>query len=175
MARTWRRVAHQSQATHHRRWLKMTIVPHTGYGEVLLGSSRSKVVEHLGEPSERRTESYGNESDIEYFEYSTPNITLGFDREDGDRLGTITIRDEKAILNGRRVIGRRIENVIRENQAIKLDDDFEEFGIDYVDKVKDLSFWVNDTKVTSVTVFPGWVDDNTPRWPTIGAESQPQR
>jgi len=151
----------------------MTIKPHQGYGEVLLGTSRSKIIEQLGEPDERNTESYTDGINIEYYVFSSPRITLGFDDSDGDRLGTITVCDEDALYNGHRIIGRLIEDVVRENNTIVLEDDFEESGMDYFDQSNHLSFWVNDGKVTNVTVFPDWVDDDTPRWPSTTKSEQP--
>ena len=139
----------------------MIIKLHKGYGDIVFGSSRSTIIEQLGEPNERTNEAYADAIDVEYFEYSFPNLSLGFSSDDGDRLGTITVRDEGALLIGRKVIGRAIEEVFRENHKLVLDDDFEEFGKNYIDESNDLSFWVNDGKVTNVAMFPGWIDKNS--------------
>ena len=143
----------------------MTIVPHTGYGDIILGSSRSQIIGQLGQPNERWIESFAHGSDVEYFEYVSPDVILGFDAVDGDRLGTITTRETKALLNDLKVVGREIKDVLSENQSLELDDDLEELGMDYVSKSEDLSLWVSDGKVTNVTIFPAWIDEDTPRWP----------
>ncbi|MEZ5324861.1 MAG: hypothetical protein R3F19_07350 [Verrucomicrobiales bacterium] len=143
----------------------MKITPHHGLGDIPLGISRGMVLRLLGQPDEKDAETFADGSEIEYFEYNSPAVSLGFSSVDGDKLGTITIRSEEATLEGRRVVGVPIDELLENCPGLVLDDDFEENGQDYVDDARGLSFWVSDGIVDNVTVFPDWIDDETPRWP----------
>ena len=150
----------------------MNILPHQGFGNIVLGTSRLDVLAHLGQPDERSEVNYSDDSCVEYFEYSSPDLTLGFDSDDGDRLGTITVRCDDAVYNGYRVIGRLVEDLLSDIPALVLDDDFEESGMDYVHPSHDLSFWVSEGRVINVTIFPSWIDHDTPRWPPQNTSSE---
>jgi len=150
----------------------MKILPHVGLGAIRLGNSQMQVISLLGDPSERRVESFSNGSQTEYFQYASPHITLGFSSDDGDRLGTITIEDDSARFQEHKVIGEGIESFLDRHPSFLFQDDFEGSGRDYMDKVLGLSIWVIDGHITNLTLFPDWIDDDTPKWPEQEAEQR---
>jgi hypothetical protein len=153
----------------------MKITPHHSFGDILLGISRRTVLDLLGKPAKKNTESFADGSEIEYFEYESPAMSLGFSSVDGDRLGTITVRSAEATLEGRHIVGEPITELLRDCPGLALADDFDESGQDYVDDARGLSFWVLDGIVDNVTIFPAWIDDEIPRWPeTRITESGPR-
>lgn len=151
----------------------MIIAAHTGYGDITLGSSRATILKQLGEPDQRTLGDLG-EVEIEYLEYVNAHLKLGFLSQDGDRLGAITVHSPEAIYEGQRVLGLPIAELISRYPDLEASEDFGEKGRDYIDDPKGLSFWVRDGVVDNVTIFPGWNEDETPRWPEasdIGPES----
>jgi hypothetical protein len=143
----------------------MEIIPHAGIERIKLGANRTEIIGSVGEPAERDIQTYPDGTSTEYLEYPDLGLSLGFTSEDGDRLGTITVRSRMATLDGRTIIGRPIEEILSESPGVVLDDDFEENGQDYIDENRNLSIWVLEGLVNNVTVFPDWIDDDTPRWP----------
>lgn len=130
------------------------------------------ILQTLGEPQGRTVGDIGDNSEIECLQYASPALELSFMSEDDDRLGTITVRNPDATYDGQRVLGTPIVELLERYPNLKLSDDFEEKGQDYIDDPKGLSFWVIDGVVDSVTIFPDWVDDHTPRWPEIKTTEQ---
>lgn len=143
----------------------MNIAAHTGYGDITLGSSRATILAQLGEPDQRTLGDLGDSAEIEYLEYVKAHVKLGFLSEDGDRLGAITVHSPEATYEGRRVLGLPIAELMARYPDLEASEDFGPKGRDYIDDPKGLSFWVIDGVVDNVTIFPGWNDDETPRWP----------
>lgn len=143
----------------------MKLRPHVGLGEVLLGSSRARVSSIFGEPTRRFVEKYGEDAETEYFEYENPKVTLGFDSTDGDALGTISIHDPEVWLNDKLIVGRSVSEILRDFPDFRLDEDLGELGSNYADSKRDIDFWATDGVVTCVSLFPDWIDENTPSWP----------
>ncbi|MBA6250988.1 outer membrane protein assembly factor BamE [Colwellia sp. MB3u-55] len=140
----------------------MNIYPKVGIDNIQLGMNRRQVTDILGEPLEINTE----KGDVEWV--YTQNLELSFQREDLYLLGVITIGCKSARLYSKRIIGCNEGELTNIFPFLSLEDDFEEFGKDYVSQEKELSVWVTDGNVTNVSIFPEY--DSTgeiPIWPKL--------
>ena len=140
-------------------------MPYIGYGSLRLGCSRRDLIDQLGKPDRTEYHAESGETGIEYYVYDAAGLNLGFTPELGDHLSVITIRSADATYQGDPVIGVEIESLMVRHTDIVLEDDLGEGGQEYVDELTELSLWVIDGFVDSVTIFPDWIDDVTPRWP----------
>jgi len=157
-----------------KRYAKMKITPFTSIGDAILGSGVGDVVGVLGENYSTKDENFGDGEVIRTVEYPSLGFSLMFCKDDEFRLGAITTKSIDATLKGERVIGLSEEAFLFKVESImgerpRLDDDFEESGKDYVLDSFELSFWVLDGVVSSITLFPRYDSSgNIPDWPTTG-------
>ena len=97
-------------------------------------------------------------------------VELSFDCDDEFLLGSITTRAKKTSLNGIEIIGDTLGAMKRSYPKVVLDDDFEENGQDFVLAELELSFWIIDDIVDSITIFPAYDErGNIPIWPIHGS------
>lgn len=148
----------------------MEVLPHTGLGQVRLGSSREDVVSLLGEPDRREKFSFLTDETTEYFEYDDLELELGFSSDDGDKLGVIRCGLRSLTLDGNPLIELSLEEFLETHSGFALeidegDEDFSEGHPDYVHLEKDLSVTIIENQAASVAIFPAWNKDDTPRWP----------
>lgn len=108
----------------------------------------------------------------ENWEYPELGLILSFLSDDDWLLGSITVESEEAELSGCVLIGmeEQIFLATAENAGIapiELDDDFTELGCrDYVCDELDLSFWVSEGELVSITIFPQYDEaGEKPIWP----------
>jgi len=152
---------------------QIIIKPLIGIEGLPLGIEMSDVIDILGEPDERSTREYEADGSIDkIWEYCDIGLTLTFSSDDDWKLGNITVESPNAELKGCRLIGLDEDEFLQEFQqaklgSIKLDDDFTELGSrDYVCNELELSFWIQDGKLDSITIFPQWDESgNIPLWP----------
>lgn len=154
---------------------KIIIIPHVGFDWLHLGIEMSYVLDMLDQPDDRSFNAYnvaGNSIDSSVdWSYLKLGIQLTFDSDDDWVLGSITVESELAELAGKRFIGMD-ENVFLEeaNEAeinIAIDDDFKDLNCkNYNCDELDLFFWVSESKLTSITIFPKHDEtDEIPLWP----------
>jgi len=151
---------------------KIIIKPLTGIEGLSLGISKSDVIKILGEPDHRSTENLIDDSPDELWDYFKLGLELSFYSDHNALLGNITIESPHAELAGYHLIGldekELLETLKKAGiEPIVLEDDFEELGSRYYvcDRLG-LSFWVQDGKVDSITIFPEYDESNEiPMWP----------
>jgi len=148
--------------------IKLNIKPKVGIGSIKLGMKKTQVISSWGEP-ERKENLFSNKGDltgnVETWFYSS-GVELDFRAEDRFVLSSITVFSQKAIYRSIHLIGLTEEELVEKLPELKLDDDFEENGCDYVDCDNELSFWVSDGMVTNVTIFPAYdASGCKPIWP----------
>ena len=147
----------------------MKIRPLIGLDNLLLGTSKEAVKDLLGNPEEKWTEEFSGGIKSDEWRYSKKQIELSFDSDDAYVLSSITVCNPEGRLDGLSVIGISLEELLLKFPGLQLDDDYEELGKDYVLPEAELSFWVVDDEVQSVTIFPKYEDDNeTVKWPSAG-------
>ena len=128
--------------------------------------SKEAVISLLGEPESKANDTWSDETMSETWAYKNPNMELAFYSDTDFRLTTITVFTTKAVIDGKNPIGKSESTLLEMLPALKLDDDFEENGKDYVYPGKELSFWVSDGIVNNVTIFPLYdKTGNLPIWP----------
>jgi hypothetical protein len=146
----------------------MKIRPLIGLDNLFLGTSKEAAKDLLGNPEETWTEEFVGGIKSDEWRFSKKQIELSFDSDDAYVLSSITVCNPESRLDGLSVIGIPLEELLLKFPGLQLDDDFEELGKDYVLPEAELSFWVVDDEVQSVTIFPKYEDDNeTVTWPSI--------
>ena len=131
-----------------------------GIEGLALGVSKSDVIDILGEPDYRSSEKFIDDHPDELWDYLKLELTLTFYSDHNGLLGNITVESSNAELAGYRLIGLDEKKfLVTPKQAgiepTVLEDDFTELGSrDYVCDRLGLSFWVQDGKVDSITIFP---------------------
>ena len=151
--------------------MELEIKPGVGLGPLLLGSDEHTVRELLGAPSQA-SDTKHSDGDVSHdLGYVDLSLSLSFSESDGFLLGSISTSNESSLFRGFNIVG------MNESQLIlcdfdgmgppALDDDFEESGRDYWWDALNLSCWVLDGVVTSVTLIPSFDETgNTPLWPS---------
>ena len=155
----------------------MEIQPFVGAGNIRFGLTEAEAIELLGEPSERKAESYveGSENDIEVLvTFEDAGMDLNFSAEDDYRLTTITFTDSSYTLFGVNYIGRSESFLLDLHSKngladLRLDDDFDFIEAkDYCSDVHGLSFWIEEGMVVSITIMPRFSEDgDTILWPVV--------
>jgi hypothetical protein len=141
--------------------------PHLGLGEIRLGSTRAEVLSLLGEPDRREKFAFLADETTEYFEYDALELELGFSTDDGDRLGVIRCGSDQTSLDERPVIGLSAAEFHQLHPGFEEDDD-EEFSKghqDYSHPEKEITVSISRQGVISLSLFPAWNEDDTPKWP----------
>jgi hypothetical protein len=94
-------------------------------------------------------------------------IQLTFASDDQFLLGCIEVSSMGATLDGLSIMGCTENDLKRHFPELQLDDDRGEFGQYFVLRERELSFWLLNGVVDSVTVFPEYNDtDEFPVWPS---------
>ena len=149
--------------------MELNIKPKIGIDSIKLGMTKSQVISSWGEPQKKENR-FPNKEDlaenVETWFYSS-GVELDFRAEDKFVLSSITVFSQKAIYRSVHPIGLDKDELIEKLPELKLDDDFEENGCNYVDCDNELSFWISDGKVENITIFPAYdISGNNPIWPT---------
>jgi len=149
----------------------MKIIPHIGFGIIKFGMSMKDVTKVLGKQYTEEIEPQPDGGAVHTLVYMDLMYSLTFTSEDDYKLGSITFYAEDTSVFGLQLIGLEEEEflatVATQISDIELDDDFvEEDERDYVSDEHDISFWLQDGVVFSITVLPKYKDDGvTVLWP----------
>jgi len=154
--------------------LEHDIHPGVGIGPLRLGMDRDTVRALLGDPAREDTRDYGEGDIIHDWEYEALRLSLSFASDHEDRLSCITTEADDATLSGEGIVGltetQLLETHFGDLGPPVLDDDFEEFGKDFLWDDENLSCWLSDGYVDSVSVMPLYdPSGDIPQWPTAEA------
>ncbi|MAG57162.1 MAG: hypothetical protein CMJ83_12790 [Planctomycetes bacterium] len=148
--------------------------PGVGIGALVLGMTEDEVRAMVGDPTAVDSEDFGDGIIVRTWGYDAQQLSLSFSEDDDFRLGTIASSCEWATLGDSRIVGLA-EGELRATQfgalgPPVLDDDFEESWRNYVWDELNLSCWLSDGVVTSVTVMVLFDESgNVPQWPVRDA------
>jgi hypothetical protein len=150
--------------------LEHDIKPGRGLGDLLLGSPEHAVREILGEPTTQTDSDYGDGQITRDWEYYDLGVSLSFNEDEDLRLGLITTENAGASLHGLAIIGLSEQELLSADFGglgpPVLDDDFGESGKDYLWDSANLSCWVSDGVVVSVSIMPLYdATGDIPLWP----------
>jgi hypothetical protein len=144
-----------------------------GIGDLLFGSSREEVRAYLGEPNEVGQHSYDGEGSDRYetWKYADLGILATFDEEDEFVLGTLSVYSDTCLLNGRPLIGKARDEVLKAISALNpgamtsedmsSEDDLELLSFDSIS----LNLWLVDGVVNDIQWSPFWLDEEHQDWP----------
>jgi len=144
-----------------------------GIGSLLFGSSKDEVRAYLGEPDEVGQYSYDGEGFDRYetWEYEDLGILATFDEEDGFVLGTLSAYSDTCSLNGRPLIGKAREEVLKAISALdpgpmtsedmSSESDLELLSFDSIS----LNLYLEDGVVNDIQWSPFWLDEEHQDWP----------
>jgi hypothetical protein len=148
----------------------MKVIPKVGADRVRFGMTREEVRGLLGDPDEVEPWDWPDDSQSEEWKYESPGLSAGFDDDVGWRLASLTLTD--AEIGSVRPMGMRETEALEALACagvppIVLSDDFSELGSkDYECDEWEMSLWISDGVVTSVTLFPEYDESGDhPIWP----------
>ena len=141
----------------------MKVLPLSGIENLHFGMSMQEVRHAWGQPSDIYY-FHPLSDDLEYrdviWEYDN-GVELSFSSDDGFMLGTMTVSAESAELDGKNIIGKSIKEARLMFPSLQPDDDFDEQGKDYFLSDREISVWVVNNKVDSMSVYPDYDDTGT--------------
>ena len=144
----------------------MEISPHRGIDNILLGTRRTDITNLLGKPETAIRGHYEDDVESEIWTYRLLRLELAFDSDVDFRLARITTTHPDVHIAGFNPIGLAENFLMMKYPNLELQGDFEQSGKDYVDRATDLSFWLENGKVTNVTIYPEYdTIEQVPRWP----------
>jgi len=153
-----------------------TIIPGKGLGSLRFGSTRDSVKIMLGKPDEQETYSLTDDEDdtdrTEAWHYDDAGISLSFDEIHDWKLSSIAVSDETYLLDGQKLIGLTLEEVLELFDAKgwgepEDDDTVSEEGPEH--KLlhvpqSAISLWFDNDILTELQWGPLWNDDELV-WP----------
>jgi hypothetical protein len=149
---------------------RLPIHPGHGAGPYVVGLRRAELRALAGEPDEIEQGRVVGEG-YEDWCFDDDGVEVRFSDEDGDRASWIVVENCRAELAGLRPIGMPEAEFLRAMQRaglgpLVLTDDFGHGMRDYEWPRANVSFWVSDGLVESVTVMPFYdASGNVPLWP----------
>lgn len=138
----------------------MKILPKIGLDNIKLGMSRSDAQSKLGAPASKE-----NQAEEEIWEYES-GIELSFQEEDENRLSSITVFAESALLDSKPIIGITEAELQSIFPSFQLDEDFKQDGKSYYADDLQIMAWVFEGEVFNVIIFPEYDEETElPIWP----------
>lgn len=130
-----------------------------GIGELKFGISPEKVLEIMGEPTEKHRESFSDE-DVDFYaeewHYDEMELSLSFDMLEKLELSTISVSSESFLLDGKQLIGKSRKEVEVAITSMDLSSEWEEMkniddGGDLLSNEEEgLSLWYEDDILTEI-------------------------
>src|SRR5690606_20419437 len=146
-----------------------------GLGELKFGISRETLQAVLGEPTEVDAYSYTEEMDelTESWHYDDLDVSMSFDEEDNWRLGTIAVSSPEYMINGKALIGKMHDEVMKAAEEMDLGDyEVEDWSNDESPdhilisfEEKSLNFWFDGGILAEIQWGPYVDEDGETHWP----------
>jgi hypothetical protein len=151
------------------------IIIGSGLGDVKFGCTKEKLKFIIGEPDEIDSYNASGEEDgylTEAWHYDEHEFSVSFDEEDNWKLTTISISSPDCLLNGNKLIGKSMDDVL----ALLKDEDFGENELDDLSDENidqklisflpaSLNLWFENGTLSEIQWGVLWSDEDTPRWP----------
>lgn len=140
-----------------------------GLGKLCFGSSMDECRAMLGEPEDVMEETFDDEVYITWF-YHDGTLTLHFEESEDFRLGTIAVSHDGALLDGKAVMGKTIEEITgfltATNRTFVIEQDIEDREMTLIE-VQDMEchFIFINNRLETVQWSYFWIDGDTPNWP----------
>lgn len=146
------------------------VLPGVGLGQLILGSSKDEVTELLGKPSHEEVLDYGDGVPIHMWEFEDEELSVTFAQDDGFRLGSITTGHDATTLFDLPIIAISEADLLKTKfgsmAAPELEEDGDEAGKYYGWDDENLSCWVADGFVISISIMPLYdPSGEIPVWP----------
>ena len=142
-----------------------------GLGDIKFGFLKEKVKTILGEPNETETYSFSEEDEVltESWHYDELELSLSFNEEDDWRLSTIAVSSDEFLLEGKKIIGLKKDDLIKTLKSLDLKDYEENKVSDNEEMISsdigEVNFWLEDNEVTEIQWGPFFIDEDTINWP----------
>ena len=147
----------------------------TGLGSIKFGCTRDELKNLIGEPSEIDTYNASGEEDeflTESWHYDEEEFSVSFDEEDNWKLTTIAVSSPEFTLNGIRLIGLSIIEVLNILEDENLgDNELEDLSDKNVNHKlisfisASLNLWFEDNHLSEIQWGVLWENEDTPIWP----------
>jgi hypothetical protein len=144
------------------------IIPGKGFGHILFGISKDRLVELLGEPDELDGADEDGET-IEQYYYDDLDAAFTFSSLECNKLLVITIGDPQYIVAGQLHTGMEMKEALQSVSEL----DWEQPDIETVEKDNliyrydktGVEIWFEDGVLTGFQLTPQWKDEDTIAWP----------
>ena len=152
-----------------------TAIPFFGFEPFVLGRNREQLKAAAGAPESISQEEFLEGAQQESWHYPSAGVELDFAKEDGWRLGSITIDSPEIDIRGTRFIGMEERQLLKAAAAAGITDlaqtgDYEENGRCYESDAFGLMVWALNGTVYNLTLFPRYDESGEhPVWPAEGA------
>ncbi len=145
----------------------MEISPHRGIDGILLGSTRRDIESLLGPPEKKFRGQFDDSVESEVWSYRLLRLELAFDSDVDFRLARITTTYPDVNVRGFNPIGLAENFLMVRYPDLELQLDCGDEGKDFIDRELDISYWVENNIVTSISIYPQYDDiEQVPRWPS---------
>lgn len=144
----------------------MEISPHRGIDEILLGASRDDIESSLGPPEKKSKGQFEDGVESWVWTYRLLRLELAFDSDVDFRLARITTTFPDVNIGGFNPIGLAENFLIVRYPDLELQLDCGDEGKDFIDRELDISYWMENGIVASISIYPEYDDiEQVPRWP----------
>jgi|GEM_PF-1797255 hypothetical protein len=137
----------------------MDVIPHTGIGDIRLGSSRESIATMLGAAEKKSRDYHEDGEHSEVWVYRLLRLELSFDSEHDFYLSHITSYHPYTLVRSFNPIGLEEKFLLQKFPHLDLDVEVSTEEKYFTDKVLDLTFGTARGKVVSVTIFPAYDGD----------------
>lgn len=146
-----------------------------GLGDIKFGTSKEGLIKIAGQATETDIYNASGEEDgylTESWHYDDDEFSVSFDEEDNWKLTTISTSSPDCQLNGKHLIGKSIDEVLKQLEDDGFgDNELEDLSneninqklVCYIDS--SLNLWFEDDKLTEIQWGVLWSDEDTPKWP----------
>jgi hypothetical protein len=145
-----------------------------GLDNIKFGMFKDDVKNILGEPDEIDTHTDNeDEGQTESWHYDEKELSVSFEEIDDMRLFSIAVSGEDYEFNGKKLIGLKKPQLLKELAALNIDD-LKEEAWDTDDFTKQelifsennsLNFWMEDDELSEIQFGPLFEDEETINWP----------
>lgn len=151
----------------------MKIYPQKGVDTLRFGMTMEEVRNTWGQPQDIyhfRPLKHNLEDRDVIWEYGN-GTELSFSSSDNFVLGTMTVAALDILLDGKLIIGKSVKEALLLFPDMELDSDFEDLGQDYTLPDRDLTFWVSDECVDSISLYPDYDVQGRMKVTNVGPET----
>ncbi len=144
------------------------VAPGRGFGDILFGISKEKLVELLDKP-DALDKSVEGDDICEHYYYDDLDIAFTFSSAEGNKLLVITIGNPQYLIAEKLHTGMEMEEALTEIEKLKWEapeiEEVEEDNLIFSFGETGVDVWFEDGILTGFQLTPQWKNDEEIDWP----------